>query len=133
MKFYKFAVCCALFIAACVPAYSQNVRVNIPFDFMVSNHTLPAGEYVVSAVWGESNAAWRIADRQRHSAYLITNSASSPAGVEHHISLVFRQYGGEYSLIQFWLDGNRGRDVIRPKIAPNVIAQSNFVQIAAER
>jgi len=134
MKLCKFAVCFALFMGACIQAHSQTrVRVNIPFDFTVGNHTLPAGQYEVSTVWSDNSSAWKIADAQRHSAFLMTNAVSSPAGVDHTTSLLFRKYAGEYSLVQFWLEGNRGRDVIRPKIAPTVIAQSDFVQIAAER
>jgi len=133
MKLCKFAVCFVLFVGACIQAHSQTqVRVNIPFDFTVGNHTLPAGQYEVSTVWSDNSAAWKIADRQRHSAILMTNEVSSPNG-DHTCSLIFRRFGGEYALVQFWTDGREGHDVVRPKIAPTVIAQSDFVQIAANR
>jgi hypothetical protein len=132
MKLCKFAVCFVLFMGACIQAHSQaQLRVNIPFDFTVGNHTLPAGQYELSTVWSDNSAAWKIADGQRHSAFLRTNALSSSS--DHTCSLIFRRFGGEYALVQFWTDGHDGRDVIRPKIAPTVIAQSDFVQIAAKR
>jgi hypothetical protein len=132
MRFCKFAVCCALFIGACIQAHSQTkIRVNIPFDFTVGNHTLPAGKYDVSTV-GSGTLTWQIANHEGNSAFLATNAVSSRT-VDHPCSLLFRRFGGEYSLIQFWPEGHQGRDVIRPKIARTVIAQSELVEIAANR
>jgi hypothetical protein len=133
MRFCKFAVCCALFIGACIQAHSQTrIRVNLPFDFTVGNQTLPAGKYNVATIWGTDTLTWQISNRQGKAAFFATNAVSSPK-VDHTCSLLFRRLGGEYSLVEFWLDGNEGRDVIRPKIARTVIAQSDLVQIAAER
>jgi hypothetical protein len=132
MRFSKLALGCALFMGAFVQAHSQTqIRVNVPFDFTVGNHTLPAGQYEVNTVSNAGNT-WRINNHQGNSAVMLTNAASAPK-VDHTCSLLFRRFGGEYSLVEFWLDGNQGRDVIRPKIARTVIAQSDLVQIAAER
>ena len=132
MRLCKFAVCFALFMGAFIQAHSQTqLRVNIPFDFTVSNHTLPAGQYDVHTVWGTNTLTWEIGNRQK-SAFFSTNAVSSPKS-DHTCSLLFRRFGGEYALVQFWTDGHEGRDVIRPKIAPTVIAQSELVQIAASR
>ena len=131
MRFCKLALCCALFMGAFVQAHSQTqIRVNVPFDFTVGNHTLPAGQYDVNAV--SETSIWRINNHQGNLAVFMTNAASY-SKVNHGCSLLFRKSGGEYSLVEFWLEGNRGRDVIRPKIARTVIAQSDLVQIAAER
>jgi hypothetical protein len=132
MRFCKFAVCFVLFAGAFVQAHSQTqIRVNVPFNFTVGNHSLTAGTYDVSTVWHDTNLTWLVNNHQGQSAVLMTNPVSS--GTAHECSFVFRKIGGEYSLVQFWLGGNEGLKVIRPKIAPNVIAQSDFVQIAAER
>lgn len=132
MRVSKLALACALFMGAFVQAHSQTqIRVNVPFDFTVGNHTLPAGQYEVNTV-PNNESAWRINNHQGNSAVMLTNAVSAPK-VDHTCSLLFRKFGGEYSLVEFWLDGNQGRDVIRPKIARTVIAQSELVQIAAER
>ena len=133
MRFSKLALGCALFMGAFVQAHSQTqIRVNVPFDFTVGNHTLPAGQYEVNTVFSNNGSTWRINNHQGNSAVMLTNEASAPK-VDHTCSLLFHRSGGEYSLVEFWLDGNKGRDVIRPKIARTVIAQSDLVQIAAER
>jgi hypothetical protein len=133
MRLGKFAVCCMLFLGACIRAHSQtHVRVNIPFDFTVGNHALPAGKYDVAPVFNSSNSAWQITNHQGDAAFLMTNGVSSPV-IEHKVSLLFRQMAGQYSLVQFWPSANHGCDVIRPKISRNMIAQSQLVQITAER
>jgi hypothetical protein len=131
MRFGKLALCCALFMGAFVQAHSQTqIRVNVPFDFAVGNHTLPAGQYDVNPV--ADTSVWRINNHQGNLAVIMTNAAS-PSKVNHTCSLLFRKSGGEYSLVEFWLEGNLGRDVIRPKIARSVIAQSDLVEVAAQR
>jgi hypothetical protein len=132
MRFCKFAMCCALFIGVCIQAHSQTqIRVNIPFDFTVGNHTLPAGKYDVAHAFPGTDQSWLITNHQGNLSFLMTNAASSP--VEAKTSLLFRRFGGQYSLIEFGVAGHQGRSVIRPKIARTVIAQSELVQIAAER
>lgn len=133
MRLRKFAICCVLFIGACIQAHAQtNIRVNVPFDFTVGNQTLPAGEYHVSTVWNNNKGVWQITGERGKSAFVMTNPLES-AGAEHNVSLVFRQFSGQYALVQFWPGGDEGRDVIRPKIPRTMIAQSQLVQIAAIR
>jgi hypothetical protein len=133
MRFCKFAVCFVLFVGAFVQAHSQTqIRVNVPFDFTVGNHSLPAGQYEVSTVWDSNNLVWRVNNHQGQTAVLATNSLSSQKA-DHECSFLFRKIGGEYSLVQFWLGGRSGREVVRPKIANTVVAQADYVQIAAER
>ena len=133
MRFCKFAVCFVLLAGAFVQAQSQTqLRVNVPFDFTVGNHSLPAGKYEVSTVWSSDNVTWRVTNTQGQSVVLMANPVSSPK-VGHECSFLFRKIGGEYSLVQFWLGGSRGVDVIRPKIANTVVAKADYVQIAAER
>src|ERR1700730_4165529 len=115
MKLCKFAVCFVLFMGACIQAHSQTqLRVDIPFDFTVGKNTLPAGQYDVHTVWGNDTLTWQLVNRQNKSAVFATNPVSSPKS-DHTCSLIFRRFGGEYALVQFWTDGRDGRDLIRPK------------------
>lgn len=133
MKFCRLALCCVLFIAACMPAHSQTgIRANIPFDFKVGNQLFPSGEYYVAPGFNGNDAAWLITNHQGKTAVFVTTSVSSPV-VEHRCSLFFRRFSGEYTLVQFWQAGHDGRDVIRPKINRLMIAQSEVVQIPAQR
>ena len=132
MRFCKFAVCFVLFVGAFVQAHSQtHIRVDVPFDFAVGNSTLPAGSYDVNTVW-DNQLTWRINNNQGNLAVVRTTPVSAITA-DHSCSLLFRKIGGQYSLIQFWLGGSDGRNVIRPKIAKTVIAQADYVQIAAKR
>ena len=129
MRLCKLAVLCVLFAGAFVQAHSQTqLRVDVPFNFTVGNHSLPAGQYNVQTVWSGSNSIWRISNQDGKSMVLMTNTSVS-SKAEQSPGMVFRKIGAEYSLVQFWLDGSSGREVIRPKIANMVIAQSDFVRI----
>lgn len=109
------------------------MRVNVPFDFAVGNHTLPAGRYEVNTVWDNNQSVWRINDRQGNTAVVMTTALSTTTADQHKYSLLFRKIGGEYSLVQLWVGKDSARNVIRPKIANTVVAQAEYVQIAAER
>jgi hypothetical protein len=129
MKLCKLAVLCVLFAGAFLQAHSQTqLRVDVPFNFTIGNHSLPAGQYKVQTAWSDTNTTWRISDQDGKSVVLLTNTAVS-SKAEQSPSMVFRKIGAEYSLVQFWLDGSSGREVIRPKIANTVIAQSDVVRI----
>ena len=120
-------------MGAFVQAHSQTqIRVNVPFDFTVGNHTLPAGQYDVVPAFTGRDASWLIINRHGNATFVMTYGVSSPMA-DHKCSLLFRRFGGQYALVQFWTGRHDGRDVIRPKIAPSMIAQSDLVQIAAER
>jgi len=133
MRLCKLAVYCALFVAACVPAFCQSgLRVNVPFDFMVGNRAFPAGEYGLRSTTINGTETWRITNDKGNSVYMLTNSADSPI-VEHKPSLLFQRFGGRYTLAQFWTNTHSGRQVVIPNLPKNVIAQSEFTLIAAER
>jgi hypothetical protein len=53
---------------------SQQLRANIPFDFVVGDKTLPAGEYTVGTITSSSNEGIVVRSRDgRQSAVRLTN------------------------------------------------------------
>ena len=96
--------------AISVVAEASSSAFTIPFSFTVGNKTLPAGEYVVEPYRRDSNNVWLVQSRDgRSSALVITNSVAS-AKTQEKSTLVFKEYGGEYSLSQIWTAGtNSGR------------------------
>ena len=96
-----------------VASAQDQMLVNVPFDFVAGNKTLPAGEYAVKAV-GPANMLILV-DRtdSTTSAFLPTHAAVS-AQPQIESKLVFNRYGDRYFLAQVWTSGNTsGRELIK--------------------
>jgi hypothetical protein len=134
MRFCKASLFCALFVAVCLPAVAQTtagVRLDIPFNFVASGKTMPAGHYTVAPVFDTNRTLWRI-DNGHDTVLSFTNWIQSPQH-SHRPSLVFRQSGGNYSLVQFWTAEHFGQDLVNPKTKQMVVAEgSKYLEIAAE-
>lgn len=81
--------------------------VNIPFDFVAGNLTLPAGEYAVKA--GGTMQTLLLVDRKdaTASAFLNTNAAVANE-IQSESKLIFNRYGDRYFLSQVWTQGSSG-------------------------
>ncbi|HXY07931.1 MAG TPA: hypothetical protein VEI52_08750 [Terriglobales bacterium] len=132
MKFLKFSLLVALIVAACLPGFaqSQQLRLNIPFDFVVKGRTLPAGHYIVRrGNIGED--VWTIESGQG-SAIFLTNPVESPKKA-HNPSLVFVRSGDQYALVQIWDDGHLGRELLLTNVKQTMVAQgTQLVEVNAE-
>jgi hypothetical protein len=133
MKFLKFSLFIALLAAACLPAaaQTQQLRLNIPFDFIVKGQTLPAGQYIAKRMGSIDDSVWTIQSAQG-SAMFLTNPVESP-NVAHNPSLIFLQTGTQYSLVQVWDGAHFGRELMRSNVKQTVVAQgAKYVEIGAE-
>jgi hypothetical protein len=107
---------CAMVAVLCVSAQGRpDAIVNVPFDFVVCNTTLPAGQYSVNidrvrgsiTVRGEDTDAAVIA---------LANTAYAKKPLERP-ELVFQQYGTRYFLSQVWpIGGGDGRELVPSKM-----------------
>jgi hypothetical protein len=88
------------------------VKFSIPFNFIVENQALPAGDYTISGsafhaetfLWLQNSDGKYIAVLRTHPRYAINPSART--------KLIFQHSGGEYFLSQFWTHGSSsGREV----------------------
>jgi hypothetical protein len=95
---------------------TSQVRANVPFDFVVGDKTLAAGNYTVGTV--SSNSADAISVRSsdgRQKAIRLTNAISENAQTKR-ARLVFHRYGNTYFLAQVWAAGeSQGREMSRSK------------------
>jgi hypothetical protein len=82
----------------------QRVRANVPFEFIVGDKTLPAGEYAVRAMGAASDVLAIQGTRANHNAIRLTNPT---VRAEKSASLVFHRYGDKFFLAQVW-DGENG-------------------------
>ena len=89
------------------------LKADIPFPFVVANHTLPAGHYVVGTL-GEQTI--RIANSHKQGAFLLTSRVDGSTS-ESLGKLVFYRYEDSYFLAQVWNAGsNRGKQVFKSPV-----------------
>lgn len=76
-------------------AFSQSpVRAKIPFDFMVGQTVLPAGEYSISNV---SDRVIELDNWEKHARMFVSMTATGYVSQKPRV-LVFREYGDQYFL-----------------------------------
>lgn len=94
-------------LALLTPVHAQsnlNVTATVPFDFVVENERLPAGEYSVRALT-TSQGELVIRNRdERTNLVRLTHSTQRPVPTERAM-LVFRRYQDHYFLYQVWTTG----------------------------
>jgi hypothetical protein len=91
----------------------ETMRVNVPFDFVAGNTSLPAGEYLVEAS-GPTHTLLLIDRKDAISSALINTNAAVSAGPQSESKLVFNRYGDRYFLSQVWTAGySSGRQLLK--------------------
>jgi len=123
-----------LLVASAVQAQSNGVKADIPFDFVVGNQKLPAGEYTVSNQ-GSVNQAILIRSDEGNSAALSLTQSCSSLNPSAKTKLVFHTMGGRYFLYQIWTQGNySGQQLPKSKaeveLAKNTDTTGEFVLAA---
>ena len=92
-----------LLAVSAAQAQEVRVRANIPFDFVVGDRVMPAGEYTVGPA-GSLGQAITISSSDRTDLSLTTACASS--GPSKSTKLVFHSLAGRYFLSQIWVEGS---------------------------
>jgi hypothetical protein len=125
-----------LLAVSAAQAQEPRVKANIPFDFVVADRVMPAGEYEVSQL-GATGQAIAILSEDRKSAAMTVTSACASSGPSKSSKLVFHAIGGRYFLSQIWVEGyDQGRQFRESKaereLAKNGTASTDMV-LAANR
>ena len=106
-----------LFIATSAQgqSLSTGVRVNIPFDFTVSDKTFEAGEYSFNPVQ-DNDTVFRISEvNGRFNSVCLTHSVQRSIP-NTKTALEFHRYGNQYFLKQIWAAGaTSGRQVFKSR------------------
>lgn len=93
--------------ATSVSAQFDSVLVaNIPFEFVIGNKTLPAGEYTVRIIYGSEI---QIQSQDRGASVFVGTRPAN--GKKMGNELVFNRYGDRYFLSTLWRTGDVGRAV----------------------
>jgi hypothetical protein len=103
-------------IAAAAQSGGGKLKADIPFDFVVGDKTLAAGEYTVGQISTSSSDAIMIRNSAGgHKAMRITNAVASSAP-KRRTQLTFHRYGNTYYLSQIWVAGSaEGRQMLKSK------------------
>jgi len=85
---------------------SSKIVAQVPFEFMVANKTVPAGEYVVQALTMDGNTL--VIRNTEAKVGLVSNSSQTEGkqGASHY-ALVFNHYGDRYFLSGIKLEGSK--------------------------
>jgi hypothetical protein len=90
---------------------SDTLRANVPFEFIVGDKTMAAGEYRVTRI---GQTAMTIAGRE-DTAIRLSNPIES-SKVQEQGKLVFHRYGENYFLAEVWTAGDTtGRKLMKSK------------------
>lgn len=94
-----------------VPVFAQTqMKVQVPFDFLVGNRSLPAGDYHLASM--ATGQALSIQNADGKHAILVIVSAAESLDRSAASKLVFHRYNGTYFLKQVWYAGeSRGREL----------------------
>jgi hypothetical protein len=97
-------------------SHTQKVRANIPFDFVVGDKTLAAGEYSVGSITSTSDSGIMVRSlNSRQSAIRLTHNVQANAP-KNRAMLTFRRYGSTYFLAQVWTPGSaEGQEILKSK------------------
>jgi len=102
---------------------NEPMLVNIPFAFVAGNATLPAGEYRVEKLDGNS-AVVLIRSSDANAAAVVLSNAAQAKETPTQSKLIFKRYDNRYFLSQVWRAGSiRGRELLKSR-AEKEIAQS---------
>ena len=111
-------------------AQTDGLRVNIPFDFNVSDKVLPAGDYLIQAPMGQT---LKLFGPNGTAALAITNQihAKRPTGPGE---VVFNCYGERCFLSRFQTARtDTGREVLRSDMEKKLAGQREMVAVITLR
>ena len=89
--------------AASIPANAQSARVlvaSIPFNFIVKNRALPAGEYTIEAVQLAASQALKLQSKDGHITVIVPARFAGNLAKRGEPTLIFNRFGDEYFLAQ---------------------------------
>jgi hypothetical protein len=105
-----------LLAVSATEAQQLRVKAEIPFDFVVGNQVLPAGEYTVMTEGAARQAIWIRSNETKASAVSIAFS-SSASGNGEASKLVFHSLDGRYFLSEIWTAGyDQGLQLPKPRM-----------------
>ncbi len=111
------------FVTAVASAQGQSSKrqvANIPFEFVVGDKSLPAGEYDVTAMT-PTGETLRVRGTENAKSAIRLSSALTQAKPAEKGKLVFRRYANRYFLAEVWTAGDSNGRQLRKSSAERAI------------
>lgn len=102
------------FVTAVVSANAQTpsyIKANVPFQFVIGDRMLPAGNYTVKGMTITSDAIQVRNEDGNTSAMRLTNTMEARAS-QQQAKMVFHRYGNQYYLAEVWDGVSNGRQLL---------------------
>ena len=116
----------ASMVATQVARADEPMLVTIPFAFTAGNATLPAGEYRVEKLNGNS-AVILIRCSDANAAAVVLSNAAQATETPTQSKLIFKRYDNRYFLSQVWHAGsNRGRELMKSRSEKEIAQSARF-------
>jgi hypothetical protein len=105
-----------LLTVSSVSVFAQSDRqtvVNIPFDFIVGDQAMTAGQYIIERNKRDSDTVWTITSKNTGAARKVFLTIPMRSNdTQQETRLVFHRYENYYFLTAFWTaGGNTGREL----------------------
>ena len=99
-------------------AQSERIGViNIPFNFIIGQKILPAGEYTIRPSRIDSKTVWLVQGNDTQAGAFFLTIPVLARETQEKTRLVFNKYGDQYFLSQVWTAGdNLGRELSMPRL-----------------
>ena len=92
-----------------------SLRANVPFDFVVGDKTLAAGEYTVAAI-NQDSTGIKVSGKLNHQNAIRLSIPVEAKAEKNRAMLIFHRYGEQYFLAQIWMPGSsEGREMLKSK------------------
>jgi hypothetical protein len=99
-------------MAGASPAHAdQMLTTTVPFDFIVGDARLPAGDYIVTELPQQGMVSIASKDSE-HTAFVLTVRAIFDREEASTPELVFETFGGQHFLSQIIGERNQGREIL---------------------
>lgn len=103
-------------VSANAQTSGQNLRADVPFDFVVGDKTMTAGEFSVRSITQQSDAGIAVRSADSSQSAIRLSESVQAAKAPQQSMLVFHRYGDKYYLAQIWTAGkSEGRELLKSK------------------
>jgi hypothetical protein len=102
-----------LLVMTAATVHAQTEVIDIPFNFIIGNRILPAGEYVARCNRTNSDTIWLLQSKDGDLSAVFSTTAVQARKTQNRTKLIFNKYGSQHFLSQIWITGNNsGRELV---------------------
>ena len=128
MKMFRsIALGFGLLLATASYAQETHVRGSVPFNFIVGNQVLPAGDYTVQSA-NSAGTALAIRNDDEGKAIMALSMSCRQLKPSDKTKLVFHRVGNRYFLSEIWVEGENAGRRLPPSAAETETALNQKVE-----